>query len=156
MIENIVKLIDSIPDEIKDCFGIEIKYDDGIKLREELIDSYGMMKDKDLNFPLYIKNIPVFIGSSYNPQLRVLENFNCVNKVYLYELNQFKHFIREYEKLSNKYNCFIGGCGCCGSPSIDNFHTIYISYINFKENKVEYDLSISYSYREILKGGSNE
>lgn len=27
-----------------------------------------------------------------------------------------KDFLEDLHKLSDKYDCYIGGCGCCGSP----------------------------------------
>jgi len=33
--------------------------------------------------------------------------------------NNERAFIVELEQLSRKYNVYITGCGCCGSPSVD-------------------------------------
>lgn len=31
-------------------------------------------------------------------------------------MNKEKEFLEEYEKLCQKYDMCLGGCGCCGSP----------------------------------------
>jgi len=31
-----------------------------------------------------------------------------------------EQFIQELNELTNKYKIVIGGCGCCGSPYLDN------------------------------------
>lgn len=33
--------------------------------------------------------------------------------------NIVANFLAELSKLSEKYNIFIGGCGCCGSPYLE-------------------------------------
>lgn len=30
-------------------------------------------------------------------------------------------FIKELSKLSKKYNIYISGCGCCGSPTLESY-----------------------------------
>lgn len=34
------------------------------------------------------------------------------------QLPDHKEFLEELTKLSHKYNIAIGGCGCCGSPTL--------------------------------------
>lgn len=48
-------------------------------------------------------------------------------------MNKEEQFLREYESLCQKYNMGLNGCGCCGSPFLNN-----ISQINYSEkcNKV--------------------
>lgn len=39
------------------------------------------------------------------------------------EETRIKHFLKELEYLSKKYNLYIKGCGCCGSPYIKDSKT---------------------------------
>lgn len=34
------------------------------------------------------------------------------------DADKVEHFLKELSELSNKYKIEIGGCGCCGSPSL--------------------------------------
>ncbi len=44
-------------------------------------------------------------------------------------------FLKEYEKLCQKYSVSIGGCGCCGSPFINYAEDQYIENIKFNQEK---------------------
>jgi hypothetical protein len=35
-------------------------------------------------------------------------------------MNKKEMFLKELGELSKKYNMYIGGCGCCSSPYIDD------------------------------------
>ena len=39
-------------------------------------------------------------------------------------MSNIKEFIKELEVLSRKYQLYIGGCGCCGSPFIETLDSI--------------------------------
>ena len=36
-------------------------------------------------------------------------------------MERLENFLKELAKLTKKYNIAIRGCGCCGSPYIDDF-----------------------------------
>ena len=48
-----------------------------------------------------------------------------------------KNFLKEYEKLCQKYGMGFTGCGCCGSPNLDiwreNKWIDQICYVNYSE-----------------------
>ena len=39
-------------------------------------------------------------------------------------MNKEKEFLKEYEKLCQKYNMGLQGCGCCGSPFLNEIDEI--------------------------------
>ena len=45
-------------------------------------------------------------------------------------MNKETKFLKEYEKLCQKYKLGLYGCGCCGSPFLND-----IEYINYDEVK---------------------
>lgn len=47
--------------------------------------------------------------------------------------NKFDQFVKEYELLCKKHEFFIGGCGCCDSPSVDDGGK---SYASLKEHMI--------------------
>ena len=149
MKDKINELIYTIPDEIRDCFAIEIKPEDANELRYEI--NLGVIKlEKDITFPCYIKNIPVFIGKSYNPKIRPIETKESIQAIYNYEINKFNKFIEEFKRISNKYKCFIGGCGWCSSPYIEDFYTFNVCDIKINEHECTYDLYIKGDYKKFL------
>lgn len=36
-------------------------------------------------------------------------------------MERLENFLKELSELTKKYNIAISGCGCCGSPYIDDF-----------------------------------
>lgn len=55
-------------------------------------------------------------------------------------MNKAKDFLKEYEKLCQKYGMGLQGCGCCGSPFLEKDKK-YIWYINFEDNIVKIGFS---------------
>ena len=60
------------------------------------------------------------------------------------EMNRLEEFLKELSELTQKHGFSIGGCGCCGSPWINDFknefnaHELY--YDKEKQKyKAEYD-----------------
>lgn len=51
------------------------------------------------------------------------------------EIDRLNNFINELNELTKKYNLIIGGCGCCGSPWIEDLQEEY----EYVEN-VTYDV----------------
>lgn len=56
-------------------------------------------------------------------------------------MDKAKEFLKEYEKLCQKYGIGIRGCGCCGSPYLQidkSCHVHDIDFINydFELNKI--------------------
>ena len=50
-------------------------------------------------------------------------------------------FLEELSELSNKYGLAISGCGCCGSPWIEEIDGETIAdYLELKNNKYECDI----------------
>lgn len=50
-------------------------------------------------------------------------------------------FLKEYERLCNKYKMSIDGCGCCSSPFLTDWNSGEFEYIDNLEN-------IKYHYAE--------
>ena len=50
---------------------------------------------------------------------------------------EVKNFLKEYEKLCQKYEMGLVGCGCCGSPALvdKKGFTIYDD-VNYKNNRI--------------------
>lgn len=48
-------------------------------------------------------------------------------------------FLKEYEKLCKKYNMYIGGCGCCGSPWLHGNSGRDINYVRFEYTGITID-----------------
>lgn len=62
-------------------------------------------------------------------------------------MDKAKEFLKEYEKLCQKYGMGLRGCGCCGSSYLTVYdeeedRIVYeIDNINFKDNIVKIDLT---------------
>ena len=150
MLNKILNLIETIPEEVKECFAIIISEKDGKKLLQEIYNKQHIFENyKKINsFPLSIMNIPIIIGFTIEPCLEPINNKDTLLKLYYYELYRFNNFMKEYEKLCNKYEYYIGGCGCCGSPYLDKTYTFTASEIRFENKKVKYDFMINYDELE--------
>lgn len=142
------KIIKDIPYELKECFMLFIGKEDA----DELIKINSKFITEKIEFPITYKNIPIAIYQFKYITLRVIPTKECVTKVYLYEYNNVKLYLDKLEKLCKEYNMKLGGCGCCGSPTIYGLHTINVDNINFENNKLEYEITIDEKYQEILKG----
>ena len=67
-------------------------------------------------------------------------------------MNRLELFLKELAELTKKYGLVIGGCGCCGSPWIEDLEQKnYINNLRYNDEKQEYfmegDTSI---WRDIL------
>ena len=76
-----------------------------------------------------------------------LVNLDVINNLTEEEREKF---IEEFKRISNKYKCFIGGCGCCSSPYIEDFYTFSVCNININEHECTYDLRIKGDYKIFL------
>jgi hypothetical protein len=153
MINDINKLIREIPEAIRDCFYIELnqKYADKfIEYVNTKYKGYFVLHD-EIGELITFKNIPIVISQYNTNRIKVKENIDSIIKVYHYEKVNITKYLNELENISNKYQCFIGGCGCCNSPYIDNLYTIGVCDINYNGKKLEYDLYIKHEYAEIIK-----
>ena len=144
-------LISEIPEEIKDCFGIYISKENGQKLIDNFCKKLGV--NEPIYFPITYKNIPVAIHEYKYTKLELIKTKDKATKVYLYEKNNLEKYLKELDNISKKYQCYIRGCGCCGSPFINNLHTITVDDINFENNKLEYKVEIKEYIRSILDRG---
>ena len=151
------KLIESIPFELKDCFFIKVNYDLGHKISEQ----FAKDTRKCLTFPCTYKGIQVVKNKFANNELEVLPNKEAYLKVSSYEINEAEKFLNEYEKLCCKHNLSIGGCGCCDSPYlvpylVEDFYTISIGNILYEEGKLKYGISYTYTARKYLQVDKGE
>ena len=58
-------------------------------------------------------------------------------------MDKAKEFLKEYEKLCQKYEMGLQGCGCCGSPYLIVYHEedrTDIDNVNFEDNIVKIGL----------------
>lgn len=51
------------------------------------------------------------------------------------EIKNIIKYLKEYEKLCQKYKMGLKGCGCCGSPYLDFFGDVDIDYVNYDKSK---------------------
>ena len=139
--ENYNKII-KYNEDIKDCFYISLHKDHYNILSKEF-----PLKQK--NEVITYKNIPVLIGV-YN-KVEIIPNYEKVIKVYEKEILKFSAFKNKYEKLCNEYNIFIDGCGCCGSPYLNEFYTFSIDNFSFRDNKLKYKFELNRNYEKYIK-----
>lgn len=71
-------------------------------------------------------------------------------------MDKAKEFLKEYEKLCQKYGMGLRGCGCCGSPYLEVYNEKYdiivdIDCINFEDNivKVDFNKTIDEYFEEV-------
>lgn len=69
-------------------------------------------------------------------------------------MDKAKEFLKEYEKLCQKYGMGIRGCGCCGSPYLVLYgekDITYIDNVNFEDNivKVDFNKTIDEYFEEV-------
>ena len=56
-------------------------------------------------------------------------------------MERLENFLKELAELTKKYNIAIRGCGCCGSPYIDDFEKEFDGeYLCFDKGKQIYEL----------------
>lgn len=56
-------------------------------------------------------------------------------------MERLENFLKELSELAKKYNIAISGCGCCGSPYIDDFQKEFDGEeLRFDEEKQIYTL----------------
>ena len=146
--DELDKLIESIPIELRDCFYIKVCYG----LAHEIISQFVKYTHKSLTFPFTYKGIQVVKNKMADNTLAVIPNKECYLKVNSYEINKAEKFLNEYEKLCRKHNLSISACGCCDSPYLDDeFYTIIIENILYKDGKVDYDMRYTFQASKYLK-----
>lgn len=69
-------------------------------------------------------------------------------------MNRLEEFLKELSELTQKHGFSIGGCGCCGSPWINDFKNEFdTDELSYDEEKQKYDTSY---ICPIEKGGVQE
>ena len=69
-------------------------------------------------------------------------------------MNRLEEFLKELSKLTQKHGFSIGGCGCCGSPWIEDFEEeIYADNLYYYEKEKKYKASYDHPTE---KGGDAE
>lgn len=58
-------------------------------------------------------------------------------------------FLKEYEKLCQKYDLSIKGCGCCGSPYIEYEDYKYIEDINYNNDLKRIEIGNRYDKKTL-------
>lgn len=151
--DKLNELISSIDFQLKDCFYIVINESQADELAGEWkkIINEKIINEKELNFPIVYRGVIVAISIYTNGELKVKRDFESVNKVYQYELNNVTHYLNELEELCKKYNISIGGCGCCGSPQLIKFYTLSVDEVNYYDNKLHYCLDIKPYVEDIFR-----
>ena len=145
--DELNNIINEIPEEVKDCFAIYINKDKA----NELVKEMQKFTEEKIEFPITYKNIPVAIHQYVSTYLELIETPEKITKVYLYEKSKIDNYLKEYEKLCKKYNIGLCGCGCCGSPYLYELYTIAVDNVNYKEGRLQYDLSIKCDYEKYLR-----
>ena len=68
-------------------------------------------------------------------------------------MNRLELFLKELAELTKKYRFVIGGCGCCGSPWIEDLEQkIYIEDLRYNDEKQEYAMVSRKTFFDLLKG----
>ena len=94
MLNKILNLIETIPEEVKECFAIIINEKDGKTLLQEINNQYIFENYKKIDsFPLSVMNIPVVIDFTGEPCLKP------INKKDKYYLKLTRYLILDQETL---------------------------------------------------------
>jgi hypothetical protein len=69
------------------------------------------------------------------------------------ELEEVYSYLTEYKELCKKYGIEIYGCGCCGSPYLDDLKYIKIENICIEKNELfdKYELAFDFDFIDIDK-----
>ena len=93
MLNKILNLIETIPEEVKECFAIIINEKDGKTLLQEINNQYIFENYKKIDsFPLSVMNIPVVIDFTGEPCLEPINKKDKLLKLYYYEPHLFSIF----------------------------------------------------------------
>lgn len=67
-------------------------------------------------------------------------------------MERLENFLKELAELTKKYNIAIGGCGCCGSPYIDDFQEEFLAdNLCFDKKKQIYTLDRIIKNDEVME-----
>ena len=64
-------------------------------------------------------------------------------------MEKLELFIKELEKISEKYGYHIWGCGCCESPAIYKDDLRVAENLRYNENEKLYSFETTYAMREV-------
>lgn len=82
-------------------------------------------------------------GGLLNQRIKHIKSKFDKGPIIMTNKEKLDKFLEELSELSNKYGLTIGGCGCCGSPWIDETDCNKIAdYLEFKNNKYEASYNI--------------
>lgn len=57
-------------------------------------------------------------------------------------MSRLEEFLKELSELTQKYELEIGGCGCCGSPWIENTQSYVADNLYYDKDKQRYEADI--------------